>query len=43
MSHCFIEYAVDLGELSIIEDSEVCCVVFGFEELLYHNRFVGMA
>ena len=28
LSKCSFEYAVDLGELSLIEDSEVCSVIF---------------
>ena len=43
LSKCSIEYAVDLGELSVIEDSEVCSVIFRFEELLNHKCFVGRA
>ncbi len=41
LSKCFVEYAVDLGELSVIEDSEVCSVIFSLEELFNHEYFVG--
>ncbi len=38
LSQGSIEYAPDLGELSFVKDCEVFCVVFGFEELFYHER-----
>ena len=30
LSQGSVEHAVDLGELSVVENYEVCCVVFGF-------------
>jgi hypothetical protein len=39
----FIEYAVDLIELSIVKDSVECCMVSGLKDLFYHKYFVGRA
>jgi hypothetical protein len=43
LSHGCVEYAIDLGELSVVEDSEVGCMIFGFKELFDHECFVGVA
>ncbi len=40
-SQCSVEDAIYVCELSVSEDSEVCGMVFGLEELFDYKGFVG--